>query len=224
MKNIQAGPFAFVQTKPLKVNGAACVRVQMLYGSKLLAERVLSAALSARQIIESFDDDRAEFATAALDKNAPDVVHLVDFETDAAVAYIQTDSACGMTAGMINDSSRYWLRSANRLRSRPVTLSEFGALTAAHQAPALSWVAGLLPDAVLTLDAADWRAPTAWEIRHVVGEGSFTGIAGAKAAALVGILPQNFRKYTAADGAASRQKMSFAMWHLLLHRIGVQAL
>ena len=30
-------------------------------------------------------------------------------------------------------------------------------------------------------------------------------------------------EYTAADGAASRQRMSFAMWHLLLHRLGVQS-
>lgn len=223
MKNLQSGPFAFVQTKALQANGVACARVQMLYGSKLLAERVLPAAMSAGQLIEAFDDDCAEFSEAARKQHAPDVVHLVDFETDDAVASIVTDSACGMTAGMINDSSKYWLRSANRLQSRAVTLQQFADLSAQHAAPARAWIAGLLPEEVLTLDAADWRAPTAWEIRHVVGEGSFTGIVGAQAAALVGILPQNFRKYTAADGAASRQKMSFAMWHLLLHRLGVQS-
>ena len=39
---------------------------------------------------------------------------------------------------------------------------------------------------------------------------------------MVGVTPQNFRKYTARDGASTRQGMSFAMWHLLLHKLGVQ--
>lgn len=73
-------------------------------------------------------------------------------------------------------------------------------------------------------DAGEWRAPTSWELRHVVGEGSFTGVTGAQAAALVGVTPQNFRKYTARDGASTRQGMSYAMWHLLLHKLGVQSL
>lgn len=79
-----------------------------------------------------------------------------------------------------------------------------------------------LPAEVLTEDPWYWRAPTAAEIRVVIGKGSETGIPGAQAAHLVGVLPQNFRKYTASDDAASRQKMSFAMWHLLLHRAGVK--
>ena len=58
--------------------------------------------------------------------------------------------------------------------------------------------------------------------RIVIGKDSETGLSGAQAAHLVGVLPQNFRKYTAADDAASRQKMSFSMWHLLLHRTGVK--
>ena len=86
-----------------------------------------------------------------------------------------------------------------------------------------SWyIAARLPPDVLTEDPATWRAPTSAEIRVVVGKDSETGLSGAAAAHLVGVLPQNFRKYTAADDAVSRQKMSFAMWHLLLHRAGVR--
>lgn len=94
--------------------------------------------------------------------------------------------------------------------------------TARAYASTAQWIASLLPDDVLTPAADAWRAPTSWEIRHVVGENSFTGISGARAAALVGVTPQNFRKYTTADGAATRQTMSYAMWHLLMHRLGVQ--
>jgi len=86
----------------------------------------------------------------------------------------------------------------------------------------LEHVQALLPVEVLTEDPAAWRAPSAAEIRVVIGKDSETGLPGAQAAHLVGVLPQNFRKYTAADDAASRQKMSFAMWHLLLHRTGVK--
>ena len=83
-------------------------------------------------------------------------------------------------------------------------------------------IAELLPAEVLTEDPSAWCAPTAAEIRIVIGKDSKTGLSGAAAANLVGILPQNFRKYTSSDDAASRQKMSFAMWHLLLHRTGVK--
>ena len=86
----------------------------------------------------------------------------------------------------------------------------------------LEHVQALLPAEVLTEDPAAWRAPTAAEIRIVIGKDSATGLPGAQAAHLVGVLPQNFRKYTSADYAASHQKMSFAMWHLLLHRTGVR--
>ena len=58
----------------------------------------------------------------------------------------------------------------------------------------------------------------------VVGVGSFIGISGAKAADLVGVNASSFRKYTAQEGAKSRQSMSYAMWHLLLHKLGVQTL
>ena len=86
----------------------------------------------------------------------------------------------------------------------------------------LEHVQALLPPDVLSEDPGAWRAPTSAEIRVVIGKDSATGLPGAQAAHLVGVLPQNFRKYTAADDAASRQKMSFAMWHLLLHRTGVK--
>jgi hypothetical protein len=90
-------------------------------------------------------------------------------------------------------------------------------------APANAWIAELFPNEVLDIDPDAWRAPTAWELRHVVGEGSFTRVSGAKAAALVGVSPQNFRKYTAGDSAKNRQSISFAMWHLLLARLQVKA-
>ncbi len=79
----------------------------------------------------------------------------------------------------------------------------------------------LLPSEVLTLDKDAWRSPTHDELAHVIGIGSLTGIPGERAAALVGHEPQNFRKYTASATAQHRQSISFATWHLLLHRLGI---
>lgn len=224
MQDFKFGAFEYRAGQCVKLAGQPSIEWSLRYDGKTLAEHFVPAAAPRSEVQCAFSDDIADFKARARKDYAPARFELIDYTTGDAVAAFFAHSVPGMTPGLIDDRSRYWVRSANRLYSRPVTLSEFGALTAAHQAPALAWVAGLLPEEVLTLDAADWRAPTAWEIRHVVGEGSFTGVSGAKAAALVGVLPQNLRKYTAADGSASRQNMSFSMWHLLLHRLGVQSL
>ena len=224
MQDFQSGPFEYRAGQRAALAGQPSIEWSLRYGGKMLAERFVPAAAPRGEVQCAFSDSVAAFKEHASKEYAPDRFELIDYTTGDVVAAFFANSVPDMTPGMIDDRSRYWVRSANRLRSRPVTLSDFGALTAAHQAPPLAWVLGLLPEEVLTFDAAEWRAPTAWEIRHVVGEGSFTGVAGAQAAALVGVLPQNFRKYTAADGAASRQSISFAMWHLLLHRLGVQSL
>lgn len=79
-----------------------------------------------------------------------------------------------------------------------------------------------LPYEVLSRSPSVWRAPTNHEIRQLIGKDSFSGITIAEAAQLVGVTPQNFRKYLARDGASTRQKMSYAMWHLLLHRLNIQ--
>lgn len=80
----------------------------------------------------------------------------------------------------------------------------------------------MLPEETLTEDLSAWWVPTGAEIRIVIVRNSETGLTVAEAARLVGVLPQNSRKYTAAENASSRQKTSFAMWHLLLYRTGVQ--
>ena len=85
-----------------------------------------------------------------------------------------------------------------------------------------AWIAAHLPPDVLSTDPAAWRAPTAAEIRVVVGTDSKTGITGNEAAHLVGMPGTTFRKYTAGDYADHRHKISFSMWHLMLHRLGVQ--
>lgn len=222
MPSFAFGPFTFTPGRALRVAGTASRYWAMHYGATELAEQALPDPVTRSDIIEAFSSPRQDFERAARDENAPDRIDLIDVETGDPAAHFYSDAMCGMTPGLIDDSSRYWLRSADRLRSRPVTLSEFAQVAAENSAPALSWITGLLPDAVMTAAPDEWRSPTSWEIRHIVGEGSFTRVSGAGAAALVGVTPQNFRKYTARDGASTRQGMSFAMWHLLLHKLGVQ--
>lgn len=77
-----------------------------------------------------------------------------------------------------------------------------------------------LPEDVLTDSPEAWRYPAPAEIRLVIGA---AGLSIPEAARLVGVNPSNFKKYVRHEGAATGQKMSFSMWHLLLHKTGVQA-
>ena len=215
MNEFSAGPFTF---RP-----AGRSRWTMHYGSAELGMHTVSGAKQS-EIAGAFDDYRADWIREQRREHAPGRVDLIDSATGEAVAGFFSDAVPDMTPGLIDDRSRYWLRSADRLRSRPVSLSEYGRVVRQCAAPEMSWITGLLPDDVLTDGPELWRPPTSWEIRHIVGRGSLTGVSGAKAAALVGVLPASFRKYTAADGAKTRQNMGFAMWHALLHRLRVQNL
>ena len=75
---------------------------------------------------------------------------------------------------------------------------------------------------LLTEDPDVWRPPTSNEVRQIVGRSSKTGISGAKAARLIGVTDAAFRKYTAGEGATRRHTISYAAWHLLLHRLSIR--
>lgn len=213
------GPFSFEPGRSARLGGVPHTHWRMFYGNDELAMRTIRDDADRSTIIEAFGDARGDFVRAAQGAHAPDEVLLTEFDVgDTRLPFARWPD---LTPGLIDDRSRWWLRSSDRLQSRAITLSEFAGIAAEALAPEHHWITGLLPDSVLTDDPESWRAPTAWEIRHVVGEGSLTGISGAKAASLVGISPQNFRKYTARDDASTRQNMSFAAWHLLLHKLGV---
>lgn len=218
----QSGPFRFAASdRGRMINRQPQKMWHMFYGDQLLTDRSLPADMSATAVHDAFADDVSAFVQKAHVDHAPARVYLIDAKTDERIAHIDTDSMLGMTPGIIDDRSRYWLTSKNRRYSRDVTLTQFVQLAVEHATPARAWITGLLPDDVLATEAGNWRAPTSWEIRHIVGEGSLTGASGAAAAALVGVTPQNFRKYTAREGSASRQNISYAMWHLLLKKLEV---
>ncbi len=219
----QTGPFIFTPEREIRLNGEDAQRWTISYSADDLAVRTLPATSTRAQIVEGFSADISRFVADAKRKHAPELIAIVEFGNDEPLGQFR-GSVPEMTPGLINDSSRFWLRSANKLQSRAVSMSEIAALSSQCRAPANAWIAGLLPDDVLTDDAKEWRAPTNWEVRHIVGEGSFTGVTGSAAAELVGISPNNFRKYTAADEAKNRQNISYAAWHLLLHKLGVRSM
>lgn len=250
MNEFTSGPFAFEPFGIIKFGGADLRRWELSYGSKLLADRRAPAGATQDQVREVFYDDISDFVKKHCSKPTPakkqeglppDLVQLVDEATGEVLGqFLSAAPIAGLTAGLTDDRWPTWLVTANKpTRSLPMGLDEFERLHAAHHAanealaapcprqhvtaPASAWIAGLLPEEVLDTDPESWRAPTSWELRHVVGEGSFTTVSGAKAAALMGVTPQNFRKYTASDSAKNRQQISFAMWHLLLARLQVKA-
>lgn len=248
MNAFSFGPFRFEPAqRGFSINGVKSHRWTMLYSCDVLSERTIDDDSTRSQIVAAFDADRSAFIRRASSCDAPPpakhptravLVEATDCVGVAGKTLCGFDvlaPIAGLSAGLIDDRFATWLVVPATRQCLPMSADEFERLADAHRAIAeagkavtsrsatpKAWIAGLLPDEVMTDDPARWRAPASWEIRHVVGEGSFTGLSGARCAALVGVSPQNFRKYTAADGASTRQLISFATWHYLLARLGVQ--
>lgn len=247
MNDFQHGPFDTASTGRA---GMDFQQWTLSYNGEMLQQKTMPANATRAQIIDALDIGRAEFIRRHLPAATPAtnpvahgyIVRLVESteitgekgrEIDQFLCLAPID---GLTGSLIDNRWATWIVADELHAATPMDAEQFYRLKAAHDAiydalvenqpkparpPKLAWVADLLPDAVMTDNPADWQAPTSWQLRHIVGEGSFSGISGAKAAELVGVTPQNFRKYLAADSASTRQKMSFAMWHLLLQKIGM---
>lgn len=222
--NFEFGPFLFESGETVNVNRRSVLAWTLSYGPEDLATHHVDVGATRSSVIDVFRDDMAVIIRRFQYDGAPVPVLLQSAGGETLGSFLTAGGTInGMMPSIPDDSSEFWLvTAAHPVRSMRVTLTEFAALASLYAAAPHEWIQEALPGPVLTLDPAEWRAPTAWEIRHVVGEGSFTGISGSKAAELVGVTAQNFRKYTARDGAATRQNMSFSMWHLLLARLGVQ--
>ena len=221
MEAFDIGPFTYSPGASRTLNGQRQIEWTLIYGSKAIAAAWVAGGRA--QVVEAMVGQRGDFIARLRAENEPDRLALRRWNDGTELDIISLESWPDGLAGCIpNDDSEFWAEVVGTTRRMPVTLQQWAALQRRHGTPSFAWIAALLPDDVKSRDAANWRAPTSWELRHVVGEGSFTGVTGAKAAALVGVTPQNFRKYTARDGASSRQGMSYAMWHLLLHKLGVQ--
>ncbi len=212
MENFSAGPFKYCHDDN---NWSA------FYAYNFIVSARLAAAKTRNDVIVALRAKVAEFKLELQENNQLDRIDLIDLSGTVITSFF-SDSSCGMTAGLIDDRSDLWIRSADRLQSRNVSIKEFSDIFSKEAAPENAWIAGLLPDHVLCKDSESWIAPTNWEIKHIVGENSFTGISGARCANFCGLSPQNFRKYLADDSAKNRQSISFSAWHILLHRLGVQ--
>lgn len=215
-----AGPFSFTPGSRSTTNGQASRLWTLSYASVFLAERRADEGASSGRVREVFADDISEFVRASRAEHSPDVLHLIEHDTGETVGQLSVSSWPNLTAGLADDSSRFWLLSPDRRRSMPVTLTQFGQIAAEHAAPENHWIAGLLPDDVMPW-ADEWRPPTSREIRHVVGQGSLTGISGERAALMIGMSAANFRKYTAHESVKNRQSISRAAWFLLLREARV---
>lgn len=221
MKDFRFGPFEIRRTASIKLAGKNASRLVLQYGQEMLSEKTLPEAATQSEVIEAFADVIAQWRQDCAAEHAPTTLKLVIHGGETLATVSTQEMPDGMSGCVPDDRFPYWLTTVSTpTRGMPCSINDFRSIKAA---PPLSWVAGLLPDDVLTTDKDEWRAPSSWEIRHIVGEGSLTGISGSDAAELVGISPQNFRKYTAAEGAKNRQNMSYATWHLLLHKLGVQS-
>lgn len=197
---------------------------RICYGAKIKSGVLRSEGATRQAVLSDLDDELRSMRWKLRNQTEICTVELLDYSTQTVLHSFDIEGrACGAMQGAIpDDSSTLWaVVQASKRAQRIANLQAWFALRQQHDAPVNGWIANLLPDAVLHTDPELWLAPTAWELRHVVGEGSLTGISGAKAAEMVGITPSNFRKYTASDSAKNRQPISYAAWHLLLQRLHI---
>lgn len=205
---------------PFEVRPKTADLFDIHYGPRVMRRGMYAPGATRHAVIEELSDVLAELRRDLEDRTELFCIELVTPVGDVVDHFYSEDRALpGMGGNIPCDQSALWAKAG--LMAMPITLHDWPGIVARHRATAYGWIGNLLPDDVMTTDPEVWRAPTAWEIRHLVGEGSLTGVSGAKAAALVGISPANFRKYTASDTAKNRQSMSFAAWHLLLLRLRV---
>jgi hypothetical protein len=116
----------------------------------------------------------------------------------------------------------YRLSQNGKVLATRITFDAFVDMAIAHRCPPYYYVRQLLSSEILTENADKWRHPTNFELRHIVGSSSLTGVTNEFAANLIGISANNFRKYIASEKAANKAKMSFASWHLLLVRLKIR--
>ncbi|WP_199135243.1 hypothetical protein [Delftia sp. ASV31] len=228
------GPFDFKSSFPSVSNGSPGRSWTMFYGDQQVSQRhIAGLEITRGTLMDAFSDALTAFVKKAKHTHSPTRVDLMDVKAGSSIA----DFACYDTTQLgleplelVVPDTKWQLRCTRTGRVRNVhDIREYMEIVANHvpseQEARNGWIAGMLPRSVLTHDQWEWRAPTSWEIRHVASQGAlvdYINMSGPKAAELVGVTAQNFRKYTAHEGAESHQKISFAMWHLLLHRLGVQ--
>ena len=222
-KNFRYGPFSFEQEgAQIRVGETPYTHWVLMYGNEEIRRAHVPGEFSQAKIVEAMasgiDEIKEKAARRAAEINVwIDLERCSDGEVIASFrAYNATDLGMKFSAG-IPFEQEIVARMRGTTHIAHCDVGKF--VSAAGRAKVLPWQLALLPDDVLSEDAEEWRPPTAFEIRHIVGEGSFTGISGAKAAQLVGISPANFRKYTADSGYKYRQNISFSAWHLLCRKL-----
>jgi hypothetical protein len=225
MEDFNFGPFQMVSGEKCIFNGNQTEVWHLYFDNADLACERISGTCTRKAVVDALSEHIHSFTRSIRTANTYPPVKLIRYCDDSVLATLRTKTGFvpGMSSGMMNDGSEHWVVHGTKATlNRPVSLLQWTHLATQHCAAENDWITGILPSCVVTADEEAWRPPTEHELRCVVGEHSFTGKTGAACANLVGVTPQNFRKYTAAEGASTRQKMSFAMWHLLLHRLGIQ--
>lgn len=232
MQKFNYGAFNIEQTSPSTYD--------LLYGSTVIASQNFpSAKIKRWEIAQAFERPITAFINgkrAVGSMGNPFKVELVDLRHNNVVldsfdSYLPIPD---MT-GAIHDNSEHDLWATSPLGDKPITQEGFewlkkeqatisAQVKAMRQGMPKAWICAMLPHNSLTLNHELWVPPSPWHIRHVVGEGSFTGVTGIRAAAISGISAQHFRKFMAQPTSINCQAIPFAAWHLLLQRLGVQSI
>ena len=154
------GPFTIA---PIGAVGPYRQRFSVSYNAQYSAE-IVTDAKTQREVADAASESiaalRKELRAEHEDKT---LINLTDNRGEVINGFYAAGPLPDMSAGLIDDRSTYWLKDESGLYSLDVNLTQYAQQRAAHELPRYARIADGLSGAVLTTDAEQWRAPTAWE-------------------------------------------------------------
>ena len=217
MEVFQYGAFYFKPECEISQDGQVLIEWSLNYGEKPLGTKLTHVGTPQKEIINGFSDLISAFVLLKKQNLLTQSVYFYDKETDCFMDSFKTMEIDDMTHA-IDDKSQYWLCNREKSKALPLdSIRSYIHTRIRYEATASSWIAQMLPKDTLAFNAKEWKAPTGWHFRHIVGEGSFTGRTIKNAADAIGVATRKIIKYSQSNGDKD-QSIGFAEWHMLLYK------
>ncbi|WP_322052323.1 hypothetical protein [Paraburkholderia bannensis] len=222
MQDFQHGPFRYQADDAGATGNRHRVQWSVSYAGMILEQRSVSADFEREDIVDIFKGTIERFITHARGQFQPVTITLERWNTrNQPIARVPVlHVPAGMNIAVPNRHSEYWVRLAGTHRCAPMSPENFLSFVREATPAPHAWITQFLRADLLTCDAQAWRAPTAWEVLHVIGKGSWTATSTAQAANMLGLAVRTVSNYVTSGDRF--QTIQFSAWHTLLHLLGVK--
>ncbi|WP_321888016.1 hypothetical protein [Paraburkholderia bannensis] len=222
MQDFQHGPFRYHSEDAGATDQSGKLQWSVSYAGTILERRALCSDFEREELIDTFKRTIDRFITHARGQFQPVTITLERWNTRnnpiarAPVLHVPA----GLSIAVPNRHSEYWVRLAGTRRCAPMPPENFLAFVREATPAPHAWITQFLRADVLTCDAQAWRAPSAWEVLHVIGKGSWTATSTAQAASMLGLAARTVSNYV--TSGERFQTIQFSAWHTLLHLLGIK--